>query len=116
MDSVFSLLALFSGLLGSVNCNHSVHPVTWPQPNLDIPNGVSVGIGGSEVYEGEKLIVLKSTCRSIAKAGPAKLTECVDREVGAAVVLKILSHETAVVEPLNGLVMNRSMIVKRQGG
>lgn len=116
MDGVLSLLALFSGILGAANCNHQVHPVTWPQLKHEIPNGVSVGIGSSEVSEGEKLLVYESNCRPVVKAGPAKLTECIDKEVGTAVVVKVVSRDSSVVEPQNGLVMKRSMIVKRPGG
>lgn len=115
MEGLFSTFLLLGAIVGGVgSCSH-LHPVVDTKPKLGVPNGVSVGIGSEEVKEGDKLIVYRSTCHD-GRAPARQLDGCRDREVGSAIVFKILSGNSAIVKPQSGLVMDRSMNVKKQGG
>lgn len=114
MESLLSTLLLFGAFVGGgVGCTHT-HRVHGPLPAHEMPNGISVGIGSREVKEGDSLVVYGADCSKSGRA-PAK-SECPMKELGTATVLKVLSEDKAVVGPKNGLVMDRSMNVKKQGG
>ena len=72
-----------------------------------------MSIGHKEVKEGDKLNVSKSVCRQV-RSGRSLNTKCNDVKVGEATVLKVLDHDSAIVRPESGLVMNDSMKVERQ--
>lgn len=95
-------------------CGH-MHKVDGPQAKEELPSGVRVGIGGKEVNEGDTLSVFKPKCHKIARGRRGTETECHDKEIGKAKVLKILDHDSAIVEPQNGLVMDNTMKVEKQG-
>lgn len=116
MKSAFYVLSALV-LLGSLGCAHPAHKVDGPQEKAEIPAGVRVGIGGKEVKEGDTLVVYKSSCHKVSRGARAgKFTECHDKEIGTAVVLKLLDHDSAVIEPKNGLIMDTSMKVEKQKG
>ena len=58
--------------------------------------------------------VLTEVCteKKRLRAGPIK--ECKTEKRGEALVLKVLDHDLAIIEPLNGLVMEASMKVEKQ--
>lgn len=99
-------------VVGLVGCAHA-HTVQGPVEKSEIPAGVQVSIGHKEVKEGDKLDVLSSSCRQV-RSGRSMSTKCSDRKVGEAMVLKVLDHDSAIVEPQRGLVMNTSMKVEKQ--
>ena len=113
MIGILSLLAL----LGSVGCAHS-HKVDGPQEKSEIPAGIRVSIGGKEVKEGDKLIVYSQNCHKVSRGtrGGGTRNECHDKEIGTAVVLKVLDHDSAIVAPQNGLIMDTTMKVEKQKG
>lgn len=105
-------------LLSSLGCAHSAHKVDGAQEKSEIPAGVRVGIGGKEVKEGDTLAVYTSACHTTTTGDerPRRKKECHDKQVGSALVLKVLDHDSAVVSPQNGLVMDTSMKVEKQKG
>lgn len=105
-------------LLGALGCAHSAHKVNGPQEQSEIPAGVRVAIGGTEVKEGDTLAVYETACHTTTtgEERPRRKKECHDKQIGSAVVLKILDHDSAIVSPQNGLVMNNSMKVEKQKG
>ncbi len=105
-------------LLSNFGCAHSAHKVDGPQEKSEIPAGIRVGIGGKEVKEGDTVAVYSTTCRTVTTGDerPRRKKECSDQVVGSALVLKVLDHDSAVVSPQNGLVMNESMKVEKQKG
>lgn len=108
-------LALIA-LLFSVGCAHS-HQVSGPQEKAEIPAGIRVGIGGKEVKERDKVSVFITNCRrniGSRRIQDGTLEQCTDKEVGTAIVLKVLDHDSAIVAPENDLVMNTSMKVEKQ--
>ncbi len=105
-------------LLTSFGCAHS-HPVDGPQEKSEIPAGIRVGIGGKEIKEGDKVSVFTTTCRRTVtprRIQDGSLEQCTDNEVGTAIVLKVLDHDSAIVAPENDLVMDTSMKVEKQKG
>ncbi|MBX2987783.1 MAG: hypothetical protein KF802_07775 [Bdellovibrionaceae bacterium] len=117
MKSAFYVLSALV-LLGSLGCVHSAHKVDGPQEKAEIPAGVRVGIGGKEVKEGDTVSVFTTSCHTttMGEDRPRRKKECHDKQVGSALVLKILDHDSAIVSPQNGLVMDTSMKVEKQKG
>lgn len=96
-------------------CAH-VHKVDGQQEKSEIPAGVRVGIGGKEVKEGDSVLVYKSVCKKVQKVRGGDYTSCNDQIAGKAVVLKVLDHDSAIVEPKDGLVIDTTMTVEKEGG
>lgn len=117
MKSMFVVIGILV-ILGTVGCTHPAHKVDGPQEKAEIPAGVRVGIGGKEVKEGDTLAVYKTTCHKVSSFAerPRNNKECHDSQVGSAVVLKILDHDSAIVAPQNGLVLDTSMKVEKPQG
>lgn len=106
---LFSLLSLGS-LLG---CAHT-HPVQGEEKKSEIPAGIRVAIGSKEVKEGETLDVLKTKCRKVLKTRGGSDQSCNSVKVGEASVLKVLDHDSAIVEPMHGLKMETDMKVEKK--
>ncbi len=116
MKSMF-LVSSMLVLLGTLGCAHSAHKVDGQQEQSEIPAGVRVGIGGTEVREGDIISVYKTKCRNVSRGiRGGTVSKCQDEAVGTALVLKVLDHDSAVVSPQNGLVMDTSMKVEKQKG
>lgn len=111
MKFVF-LLSMLS-MSFAVGCAHS-HSVQGVEKKSEIPEGIRVAIGSKEVNEGEILDVLKSKCKTILRARGGSSEKCVTEKVGEAVVLKILDHDSAIVEPRNNLKMEAGMSVEKR--
>lgn len=108
---VFGALAAGVGLAG---CATHDHKVEGAQARSEIPEGIRVGIGSKEVKEGDRVSVLRSECteRSSGRAGGSR-TSCRDIKVGEALVLKVLDHDTAIVRPDLGVVMDSKLKVEK---
>jgi len=111
-------LVLGAALLGfglMSGCAH-VHKVDGQKEKSELPAGVQVGIGGKEVKEGDSVTVYKSVCKKVPKVRGGEMTSCDNQVAGKAVVLKVLDHDSAIVEPKDGLVIDTSMTVEKEGG
>ncbi len=106
---LFSMLSLGS----LVGCAHT-HPVQGVEKKSEIPDGIRVSIGSKEVKEGETLDVLKTKCRKVLKTRGGSDQRCTTSKVGEAVVLKVLDHDSAIVEPMNELKMDTDMKVEKK--
>lgn len=94
-------------------CVHS-HKVIGTQEPEQLPAGVKVQIGSKEIKEGQKVNVLTEVCTNKKRLRGGDIIECKSENRGEALVLKVLDHDLAIIEPLNGLVMDRSMKVEKQ--
>lgn len=101
--------------LGTVfsGCSHGTHEVDGVQARDEIPEGIRVRIGGTEVTDGDKVDVFRTSCRTYSspKNGSEK---CKSIKIGSALVLKVLDHDSAIVQPEDGLVMDSSMTVEKR--
>ena len=115
MKKVFTAILGLTIITGLSGCAHS-HKVDGPQEKSEIPAGVRVGIGGKEIKEGEKVAVLKASCRQVSGGGDKSVSrkQCTDEKVGQALVLKVLDHDSAIVQPEGNLQMDSSMKVEKQ--
>jgi hypothetical protein len=115
MEKIFTVILGLTTLVVLSSCAHS-HKVDGPQEKSEIPAGIRVGIGGKEVREGEKVAVLKTSCRQVSGGGDkgSPRSQCVDQKVGEAMVLKVLDHDSAIVQPEANLQMDSSMKVEKQ--
>lgn len=64
MKKSFLAIIAIGAAAGMMGCAH-VHKVDGPQEKTEIPAGIKVGIGGSEVKDGETVRVLKSVCKKV---------------------------------------------------
>lgn len=110
-------LFLSAGLifLLSVGCAHN-HKVEGHHQNMEIPAGIKVTIGSSEVSDGETVDVLAPACHVITGGRGQKKKECHEKKVGEAKVLKVIDSKSAIVEPLKNLKMTTDMSVEKQKG
>ena len=109
---IFALALVLSG--GSlIGCAHT-HAVHGLQPKSEIPAGVRVGIGSSEIREGDRVAVLKPDCKETGGGRHGRTKYCVDKKVGEASVLKVLDHDSAIVAPDGTLAMDETMKVEKQ--
>lgn len=109
-------LVLGAALLGfglMSGCSH-LHKVDGQKEKSELPAGVQVGIGGQEVKEGETVVVYKSVCKKVQKVRGGEYSSCNDQIAGKAVVLKVLDHDSAIVQPKDGLVIDNSMTVEKE--
>lgn len=115
MKLLSAILVGASGLLLLSGCGH-VHKVEGVEEKSEIPAGVRVGIGGKEVKDGDTLIVSKKTCQKRKRSGPrgGSVQKCNTDRVGEAKVLKVLDHDSAIVEPMGDLKMDDTMTVEKK--
>lgn len=90
------------------------HSVQGTERKSEIPAGVRVAIGSSEINEGDKVDVFRSICKSISTGRRGVRKSCQDDKVGEARVLKVLDHDSAIVEPDQGLTMDTEMKVEKK--
>lgn len=110
-------LMLGAALLGfglMSGCAH-LHKVDGQKEKSEIPAGVQVGIGGKEVKEGDSVVVYRSICKKVRRNRGGDMEQCSNQAAGKAVVLKVLDHDSAIVQPKDGLVIDTSMTVEKEG-
>jgi hypothetical protein len=112
MTKHFKFLAVACLVAVASGCSHT-HQVEGPQPKVEIPAGVIVEIGGKEVKEGEVIEVMKPSCRVTVGGRGQKRKDCYSIKAGTARVLKVIDDRSAVVEPLDGLKMDKTMSVEK---
>lgn len=113
MKNILLVLVLVGFGIGSMGCAH-VHQVEGSVAKSEIPEGVMVGIGGQEVSEGDKVSVMQSVCKMVNGPRVGKFKKCRYVRTGEALVLKVLDHDSAIVRPAEGMVMDNSMRVEKQ--
>lgn len=113
MKTKIILLSILIGVFGASGCAH-IHPVQGAEQKSEIPEGVRVSIGSSEVKEGEKVDVLRPVCKKVRRPRGGSKNSCKDQKVGEARILKVLDHDSAIVEPDQGLTMDTGMKVEKQ--
>lgn len=109
-------LVIGAALLGfglMSGCAH-VHKVDGQKEKTELPAGFQVGIGGKEVKEGDHVTVYKSVCKKVQKVRGGDYTTCNDQIAGKAVVLKVLDHDSAIVAPKDGIVIDTGMTVEKE--
>jgi len=109
---IFYLITILFSIF-AVGCGH-FHKVDGPQEKSEIPAGVKVGIGTPEVKENETVVVLKSSCKKVYRGRAGYMNECSYKPIGKAKVLKILDHDAAIVEPIDGIAIDSSMRVEKE--
>ncbi len=107
------LLSLMLGAYMVSGCAHT-HSVQGPEQKSEIPEGVRVAIGSTEVKEGEKVNVFRSVCKTVSRTRGGTTNSCRDDKVGEALVLKVLDHDAAIVQPDQGVTMDTNMKVEKQ--
>lgn len=109
------LILWLSGMTSFIGCSH-MHKVDGVQAQDNIPAGIRVRLGSAEVNNGEVVDILIPVCSMSLGAGKRSMPikKCVNEKVGNARVLKVLDHDSAVIEPLGGLQMSSEMIVEKQ--
>jgi hypothetical protein len=115
MKTFKTILVVVSTMILGAGCGH-LHKVQGTETPSTIPEGVRVSIGSKEVKEGDKVDVMQSVCKQV-NAGPRVGTRnvCHNEKIGEAVVLKVLDHDSAIVQPQQGLTMDSKMRVEKQG-
>ncbi len=116
MKTLYVVFSLLTVSLATSACGHLPHKVVGNEPASTIPEGVRVRIGEKEVKEGERVNVFTTSCQkeyTPSKGGTEK-SHCTRNKVGEAVVVKILDHDSAIVNPNPGLVMSTEMTVEKQ--
>ena len=108
----FSVLVLAGFALGLGGCAHS-HKVQGHEAKSEIPEGFRVAIGSKEVKDGDRVRVFRSVCKQVTILRGASVNKCKDEKVGEALVLKVLDHDAAIVQPDEGVVMDTSMQVEK---
>jgi hypothetical protein len=112
-SSVFLFVVILMGMTG---CVHNTHKVQGSEPQSEIPAGVRVGIGGTEVKDGDLVNVLRTSCHKTFQGEKKSQNECHNESLGTALVLKVLDHDSAIVQPQGNLVMDSSMRVESLSG
>lgn len=95
------------------SCSH-IHKVDGPVQKSEIPEGVQVNIGGSEVKEGDKVSVLRSVCKEVPSDKAGTKDKCQSVKAGEALVLKVLDHDSAIVRPDKGVTIDKEMKVEKK--
>ncbi len=114
MKRSFLSLIVASIQIGVAGCGH-IHEVQGPVTKSETPEGIQVGIGGKEVKEGDRVIVVNSVCKLVFKGARAgKMNECHYEKTGEAVVLKVLDHDSAIVRPDDGVKIETGMTVEKK--
>lgn len=107
------LMSLIFSAFMAFGCAHT-HSVQGNEQKSEIPEGVRVAIGSSEINEGDKVDVFRSVCKKVHRARGGTTNSCRDDKVGEARVLKVLDHDSAIVEPDQGLAMDTNMKVEKK--
>lgn len=91
------------------------HVVDGPQSADKIPEGFRVRIGSTEVKEGDKVGVFREICKSRRSGGRhgGSSQSCSNEKVGEASVIKVLDHDSAVVQPDAGITVEPTMLVEK---
>ncbi len=91
------------------------HSIENLQPVDKIPEGVQVKIGSSEVNEGDRVSIFRKVCipRRAGHRPRGKTQSCSNKKVGEASVIKVLDHDSAIVQPDSGIIMDSTMLVEK---
>ena len=91
------------------------HSIENLQPVDKIPQGVQVKIGSSEVKEGDRVSIFRKVCvpRRAGHRPRGKTQSCSNKKVGEASVIKVLDHDSAVIQPDSGITMESTMLVEK---
>ena len=113
---LLSLNALLypSIFLLTAGCAHT-HKIDGEQVSETIPAGIRVRIGSSEVKNGDQIQVLKKTCEKHYSGGHQgnPINICHDNVVAKGQVLKVLDHDSAIVQIENGFKLEPDMTVEK---
>ena len=93
MKKIFVLFTWMFVGLGSLGCASHNHAINGRQIKSEIPAGIRVGIGSSEVKVGDKVGVFKSVCKSSSSARLEGSERCIGKKVGEAIVLGVIDHD-----------------------
>ncbi len=91
------------------------HSIENLQPADKIPEGVQVKIGSSEVKEGDRISIFRKVCKP-RRAGHrprGKMQTCSNKKVGEASVIKVLDHDSAIVQPDSGITIESTMLFEK---
>ena len=95
------------------SCSH-IHKIDGPVQKSEIPEGVQVNIGGSEVKAGDKVSVLRTVCKQVPGGKIGTKDRCLLMKTGEALVLKVLDHDSAIVRPDEGVTIDKDMKVEKK--
>ena len=97
----------------SIGCAH-YHKIEGREEKSEIPEGIRVNIGSSEVKTGDSVDVFKRKCvKSKMHHRGASAETCTTTKLGEAVVTKVLTSDVAIVSPQPGLSMESDMYVEK---
>ncbi len=114
MKTFTTILLVAATMILGAGCGH-LHKVQGTETPSTIPEGVRVSIGSKEVKEGDKVDVMQSVCKQVSGPRVGTRNVCHSEKVGEAVVLKVLDHDSAIVQPQQTLIMDSKMSVEKQG-
>lgn len=109
----FKLLMAAVIVIFSSACAHS-HKVEGPEERSEIPEGIRVSMGGSELKEGERIEVTRAECTKEYRGRQGYQKKCVSKKIGEATVIKILDHDSAIVKPDEGVTMDKDTRVGKK--
>jgi hypothetical protein len=110
----YKIILLMSLSLGAgVGCTH-LHLVDGPISKTEMPSGIKVGIGSQEVKEGDKVVVIKSVCKTAARGRVGQINQCFFENSGEARVVSVLGIDSAIVQPDEGVILDSSMRVEKR--
>ena len=108
--TIFAAIGISTFGLG---CAH-YHKIEGREEKSEIPEGVRVNIGSSEVKAGDSVDVFKRKCvKNKMHHKGASAEKCTTTKIGEAVVTKILTSDVAIVSPQSGLTMEPDMYVEK---
>lgn len=113
MKTINILMVTTLTMIIASGCSH-LHKVQGIETQSEVPEGIRVSIGSSEVKEGEKVDVLRPACRQVTGGKAGTRNVCHSEKVGEALILRVLDHDSAVVKPDNGLTMDSKMTVEKK--
>lgn len=109
------LLTAFLGFSLGINigCSH-FHKVEGPEPKSEIPEGVRVSIGSSEVKEGDVVDIFKRKCVKRKMHVHAQGSEtCTTTKLGQTVAIKVLTKDVAIVRAPTDVTLETDMYVEK---
>lgn len=108
------LIAFLGFSLGvNIGCSH-FHKVEGPEPKSEIPEGVRVSIGSSEVKEGDVVDIFKRKCIKRKMRVHAQGSEaCTTTKLGQTVVTKVLTKDVAIVRAPADFTLETDMYVEK---
>lgn len=83
----------------SFGCAH-YHEVEGEEKKSEIPEGVRVNIGSTEVKEGDTVDIFKKKCPKVKQSSKFNPHDhpCNSQKVGSSTVIKVLTKDTAIIK------------------